>query len=226
MPGSGVSFSDVSDQSCDNSSISVVVSSRDVLPASVDVLPGQGHSTVKPVRNEFIILPHMSVDGATLDIPEHVTGEYTPHSVRLPTFPHCPDADAPMVDRILDRPGGSKAWSDSEPLLADIYRRVVDIGVPNYRGARCRVPSDLNIDEWRKSEHLLQDRSLVDCLAFGFPVGFTGLEPPQTGIDNHSSARMNPEQIAKYIATERSHKAMVGPYSLPLLRHGSEPTQL
>ena len=59
-----------------------------------------------------------------------------------------------------------------------------------------RVPSALNIAAWREREGDLVDSSLVDCLEYGFPIGFNGNQPPVSDIPNHSSARANPPRPA------------------------------
>ena len=99
--------------------------------------------------------------------------------------------------------------------LARIYDRVTRVGVPNYRGAKATVPSSLDIPAWRRVEHLIVGKSLVDCLEYGFPAGFMGSEPPTSGVENHTSARRNPTHVSKYLNTEIGHNAMIGPFDTP-----------
>ena len=153
------------------------------------------------------------LDGATLSIPElnHVSGD-TSRS-RLPPFPTCPGPAVLSGSQALRRPTASAAWETVHPDLAILYTQVIAYGVPNYRGARRRVPSALNIDAWRSREGDLVDTSLVDCLEYGFPIGFTGQVPLVSDIPNHSLARANPLQVRKYLDTEADHLAIAGPFT-------------
>ena len=89
---------------------------------------------------------------------------------------------------VLVRPQAAMALRRAQPRLSQIYSVVRDSGLPNYRECRRRVPIGLNIAEWRRSEHLLSDGSLVDMLAFGFPVGYEEGSRPAEGCSNHWSA--------------------------------------
>ena len=155
------------------------------------------------------------VDGASHAIPDHMTRKSDGHRVPLSAFPECPGPNAPAKGEALERPSADPSWAKDNTEMAAIYHAVVRERVPNYRGAKLRVPSGLNIEEWRKVQHLLPDGSLVDCLAYGFPVGFTGDAPPREGVANHSSAVKNPLHVGKYISTELDHKALIGPYNNP-----------
>ena len=155
------------------------------------------------------------IDGATLFVPPHITSDSGTGCNRLSAFPVLPAEGALGADALLQRPRADSGFRALEPGLVKIYDAVVRVGVPNYRGARVPVPSALNIPAWRQAEHLLDDQSLVDCLEFGFPVGFMGNTPPATSIQNHTSARANPSHILDYLATEKGHDTMVGPFHAP-----------
>ena len=79
-------------------------------------------------------------------------------------------------------------------------------------GAKLPVEHQLNIPEWRKLRPLLSDTQLVDFLEYGFPVGYTGAEPPVTGLANHSSAISAPTHVKEYIEVEVQKDAMMGPF--------------
>ena len=133
----------------------------------------------------------------------------------MPRFPHCPGPLALTAQQSLVRPMISSSLTERSPELANIYTRVRDSGVPNYRGARLPVPHGLNINAWRRYEHLLEDRSIVDMLEYGFPIGFVGDAPPLGGLANHSSATANPNSITSYLRTEMQHEAIIGPFDDP-----------
>ena len=153
------------------------------------------------------------IDGATLMIPDIIKVDNEVEAIRPSPFPVCPGPAALSSVEALARPTASEAWDTVDPGLAEIYTQVTAHGVPNYRGARVRVPSALNIAAWREREGDLADPSLVDCLEYGFPIGFNGSQPPVSDIPNHSSARANPAQVRKYLSTEAEHLAIAGPFT-------------
>ena len=158
------------------------------------------------------------VDGASNLIPDHSTGSGNSHATQVPRFPSCPGPAALDAASAMPRPRASREFSRTNPDLARIYNTVAASGVPNYRGARIPLSHGLNVAEWRRCEHLLDDKSLVDMLAFGFPVGYQASEPPALGVRNHSSAVRNPLHVHKYLQVERSHQAIAGPFRAPPFR--------
>ena len=99
------------------------------------------------------------------------------------TLPH------PCID-LMQRPSAGDVFCNSYPTCTQIYETVRATGIPNYRGARIALRSNLRIDAWHRWEHIFDDPSLVDMLAYGFMAGFTGL--PTGNLTNHASALRNP----------------------------------
>ena len=93
-----------------------------------------------------------------------------------------------------------------------MYHAVTSSDKPNFLGAQVPVQHALNIQAWRKYQHLLEDQTLVPMLEFGFPVGYMGNQPPDTKATNHSSATNFPSHVDKFIRTELEHKAIMGPF--------------
>ena len=60
--------------------------------------------------------------------------------------------------------------------------------------------------------HLIEDKSLPDMLAYGFPSGHMALTAPATGLANHSSAVRNPEHFCGFLRKEISLGALAGPF--------------
>ena len=143
------------------------------------------------------------------EIPHHVTASSAPRSI-LPAFP-CPRGELPD-DSSCARPSVSGCFSEGRPNEAEMYRRAISVDRPNYRGAQVPVNHQLNIDKWEQYRHLLPDTTLVEMLHYGFPAGYTGTDPPLTGLQNHSSATRNPTHVDKYLNTELSHEALLGPF--------------
>ena len=83
---------------------------------------------------------------------------------------------------------------------------------PNYQVARIKVPTELNIDNWRALCGNFQDQILLDYLEYGFPLcvnrsNFIHNE----SVTNHPSAIQFPHDVDIYFEKELKHKAIVGP---------------
>ena len=89
------------------------------------------------------------------DIPGFIMGGGSDAKHCLSMFPQCSVLSKRKV--ALGRPRVSAALREAYREFASIYTVVCESQMPNYRGRRLRVPSKLNISEWRRSEHLLSD---------------------------------------------------------------------
>ena len=99
--------------------------------------------------------------------------------------------------------------------LADIFFMVTQTGKYNFARARVPVPSALNIPQWRAWLVDYADKSLVDYLAFGWPVNFDRRSPLVATYHNHPSAEQFSADIEHYVYTELGHGALLGPFSQP-----------
>ena len=131
----------------------------------------------------------------------------------LPKFPKCTVNNKAVVK--LQRPPVGKELRGGYPRLAQVYDAVSKSKRPNYRGCRIQLDSQLNLPEWVKDERVISDKSLVDMLSFGFPVGFEGSTVPSAGCDNHGSAIRFPADISRFFEKELSFGAIVGPFIKP-----------
>lgn len=95
--------------------------------------------------------------------------------------------------------------------LLPIYNAVRASGTPNYRGARIPLPHGLRMETWR--EYFPHDVALCDFLEFGFPANYCAPHPPTPTFTHHNSALLHAAHVDHYIDTERSHNALVGPFS-------------
>ena len=94
----------------------------------------------------------------------------------------------------------------------DAHRIVSATNCPNYKGARIRVPTELNINDWRALCANYEDQLLLDYLEYGFPLCVDRNKAVfNTEVVNHPSAIQFPDDIDTYFRTEISHKAIVGP---------------
>ncbi|VDH96229.1 ATP-dependent RNA helicase DDX58 [Mytilus galloprovincialis] len=72
----------------------------------------------------------------------------------------------------------------------------------------------MNIPIWRKLLNGYYDYKIVDFLEFGWPVGYSKHESPETIVRNHKSALFFSEHIDEYINKELSYNALVDPFKV------------
>ena len=96
-----------------------------------------------------------------------------------------------------------------------IFDAVIRSGKYNFAGARLRVPSGLRIPAWRKYLEDYADHAVPDYLEFGWPIKHDRVTPLQSTADCHPSAKGYAADIEHYIAVERSHGALLGPFGGP-----------
>ena len=97
--------------------------------------------------------------------------------------------------------------------LRHTYESVVAEGLYNFAGARCRVPSGLNIEAWKRYLADYDDKQLLPMLEYGWPINFDRSMPLQSTLQNHASAMQYEGDIEHYIATELAHNALLGPFN-------------
>ena len=83
---------------------------------------------------------------------------------------------------------------------------------PNYLGARIKVDSQLNLQEWYDQLYDYWDQQLLEFLTFGFPLDFHRNSPLSWEGDNHKSALEYPQDIDAYLKEEIHFNAIVGPF--------------
>lgn len=101
------------------------------------------------------------------------------------------------------------------PLHSAIYDAVKGYNVPNYIGARIRVPSELNIQEWRELMKGYGDEKICEFIEFGWPISYTSKRIPTPTWSNHKSATDYPEHVTQFIEKECQLGAMLGPFQEP-----------
>ena len=131
----------------------------------------------------------------------------------LPRRPSYEADAAPKSEQLLIRPAAAPILVAKAPDISRTYEMVRRCAVPNYRGARVPLKSNLNIQAWRDSAHIHGDHQLPDLLEFGFPAGHVSLNQPVVGLTNHASALRNPGHVAAYLQKEKRLGAMSGPYT-------------
>ena len=87
-------------------------------------------------------------------------------------------------------------------------------GRPNFRGCCIPVGSNLDITRWRDGLLEYKDRDLVECLEFGFPVGFEGNKEhlQHRNVKNHAGALEFPSNILEYLSNQAISGCIIGPF--------------
>ena len=98
-----------------------------------------------------------------------------------------------------------------------VHEIVLKTGRHNFEQAKIQLPSAINFDLLEELSEGYWDYQLPYFLKFGFPLDFPKHEKDKlkNGEENHKSATQYPSHIHKYLATEISHGAIMGPYKQP-----------
>ena len=114
----------------------------------------------------------------------------------------------------LFKPGRTLPSKDLQAWAIKAHQLVRQSNCPNYKQARIRVPSELNINNWRQLCGNYHDQLLLDYLEFGFPLCVDRTELVFNNIDhNHPSAEENASDVETYLLKEIKHQAVVGPFN-------------
>ena len=106
-------------------------------------------------------------------------------------------------------------FSNSIAWVNEIHTEVAKHGKPNYLGAQIRVPSGLNIQNWKNILKNYDLKILGQYLEYGFPLNLDyNLFQYNEMVDNHKSALQNSDGVVKYFATEVQKEAMTGPFDV------------
>ena len=97
--------------------------------------------------------------------------------------------------------------------VAELYLDVSGFNLPNYAGARVKVPNKLNVPLWDSYLVGYFERDLIDFIKFGFPLNYQADKPPTPNHFNHSSANRFPNLLTDFFAAEVAEGALMGPYT-------------
>ena len=116
----------------------------------------------------------------------------------------------PLTDPIMPSRADTSQIKCRDPI--ELHNEVKKYDLPNYLGARIPVESQLNIHAWESLLEGYWDKQLLECLKFGFPLGFNRTCPLSHDKNNHKSAVLFPEHVEKYIEDEQKFGAIIGPF--------------
>ena len=94
----------------------------------------------------------------------------------------------------------------------EVHKLVTSYQKPNYLGARIKVDTQLNLQEWYDQLYDFWDQQLLEFLAFGFPLDFNRNSPLHWEGDNYKSGLGYPEDTEAYLKEVAQFKAFVGPF--------------
>lgn len=101
------------------------------------------------------------------------------------------------------------------PEFGEKFQKIRSCNLPNFIGARIPIDSGLNIPVWRQKLRAYHDTELCEFLEYGWPIGYHATSPPVNSKQNHPSAQFHTAHVKKFIETELSHKALIGPFQDP-----------
>ena len=96
----------------------------------------------------------------------------------------------------------------------EIAELVEATGVPNYRGARVPLHTNLNLQAWDKYLVGHRNQRLAQYLRFGFPLSIREGDREklcEKKVTNHQSACDFPQHVYQYLQTEIDKGALLGP---------------
>lgn len=153
-----------------------------------------------------------SKEGSSLPLQENIDFCFSHDSVQ-----HTPcnvlSQFADMISEIWPSPVSTA--EAQFPVFMSQYQTIKATGLPNYMKARIPVHSDLNILQWELALQCYHDKQICEFLKYGWPVGFLHSTPPVAIPINHKSALEFPDHVSKFIQTELSFNALLGPFSHP-----------
>ena len=100
--------------------------------------------------------------------------------------------------------------SDDYVFLHDLIYRS---GKPNYVGLKVPILSNWNIDFLERELVHYDDNDICRFLKYGFPIGYAKQDLPISNSRNHKGVELYPESVDKFIETELSYNALLGPFS-------------
>lgn len=99
--------------------------------------------------------------------------------------------------------------------FCELYTSIRAFNLPNFLGARIDLDSALNLEMWEELLDDYHDKEVCVFLRYGCSVGYNNEAPPTSVHTNHQSARRDVQHVKKFIHTELSHGALVGPFMQP-----------
>ena len=104
-----------------------------------------------------------------------------------------------------------------DPLV--LHKKVKDSGDYNFMKSQITVKSQLNPEVWESLLTDYWDNQLCSLIRFGFPLDFQRDNPSRSHLDNHTSAKIYPQDVEAYLSEEIGYGAILGPFKEPPLQN-------
>ena len=104
-----------------------------------------------------------------------------------------------------------------DPLV--LHKKVKDSGDYNFMKSQITVKSQLNPEVWESLLTDYWDNQLCSLIRFGFPLDFQWDNPLRSHLDNHTSAKIYPQDVEAYLSEEIGYGAILGPFKEPPLQN-------
>ena len=88
-------------------------------------------------------------------------------------------------------------------------------GSPNFLDVQLLVNTNLNLDKWEKYLNGYWDEQLLFLLKGGFPLDIQENHNMVSTSKNHTSALLYKNDVDRFLAEEKQHNAIKGPYKRP-----------
>lgn len=97
-----------------------------------------------------------------------------------------------------------------------IYEACRGAAAYNLLGPRKPIKTCNNVRAWEDySTGHSDDKWLIECITYGFPLQYRGPPIHNKFVDNHPSAKNFPTDVGNYITKEMALGAIIGPFSEP-----------
>ena len=103
-----------------------------------------------------------------------------------------------------------------DPLV--LHKKIKDSGDYNFMKSQITVTSQLNPEVWESLLTDYWDNQLCSLIRFEFPLDFQRDNPLKSNLDNHTSAKIYPQDVEAYLAEEIGYEAILGPFKEPPLQ--------
>ena len=190
------------------------------LPTAAHTIPAMmlinAHDTATPVADNTLVsdIPPLHHLNQLHETVSEVLDASLQHA--LPSCGRCgptPSEYSSTLDSFWPVLSG-ETWNNYKD-YANIYTHTRESAVPNFLANPTRVPSNLNIQAWRKYLLNYPDKTLVDMLEFGFPANYIAPFPPTPTYVNHREAQDHSAHIDQYVQKELTLGALLGPFGVP-----------
>ena len=109
-------------------------------------------------------------------------------------------------------PTATSSAKDAALGFIEIYNAVRATSVPNYLGAKIKLPFQMNCDLWDAALHDYHNADVATFLRYGWPGSYTANTTPTPSVSNHPSALAYLPHADTFIEKEVRLGAMLGPF--------------